>query len=81
MVNPEIILLDEATSALDNNSESFIQDEIMKMKDKTIIAIAHRLSTIKDFDVIYVMDNNGVIEYGTHEDLLSKCGTYAELYK
>lgn len=81
LVNPEIILLDEATSALDNNSESFIQDEIMKMKDKTIIAIAHRLSTIKDFDVIYVMDNNGVIEYGTHEDLLSKCGTYAELYK
>lgn len=81
LVNPEIILLDEATSALDNNSETFIQDEIMKMEGKTIIAIAHRLSTIKDFDVIYVLDKDGIVESGNHQELIEKDGAYAALNK
>ena len=81
MINPEIILLDEATSSLDNNSESFVQNEIMKMEGKTIIAIAHRLSTIKDFDVIYVLDKNGIVESGNHQELIEKDGAYAALNK
>lgn len=79
--NPEIILLDEATSALDNESETIIQDAIEALEGKTIITIAHRLSTIKNCDVIYVMGNSGIIEHGTHEELVAKKGAYTSMLK
>lgn len=79
--NPDIILLDEATSALDNESETFIQDAIDGLRGKTIITIAHRLSTIKNSDLIYVMGPEGVIEQGTHEQLIAMQGEYFRMNK
>lgn len=79
--NPEIILLDEATSALDNESETFIQDAIDALEGCTIITIAHRLSTIKNSDLIYVMGHDGILESGTHDELMSHEGAYYKMNK
>jgi len=68
--NTPILILDEATSSLDSESESFIQDALGKlMKAKTVIVIAHRLSTIRKMDRIVVIDDSGIIEEGSHQQL------------
>ncbi len=79
--NTPILLLDEATSSLDMQTEKEIQtalDEISKQR--TTLIIAHRLSTIRHADVIVVLDNNGIAEQGTHDDLLHLGGIYAKLH-
>ena len=79
--NPSILILDEATSSLDNITEKIIQESLDELaKNRTTIVIAHRLSTIKDADEILVMDKDGIIEHGKHEDLLLQNGYYAKLY-
>ncbi|WP_430615459.1 ABC transporter ATP-binding protein [Flavobacterium sp. JP2137] len=78
--NPPIMILDEATSALDTESEKLVQDAIENMmKNRTSVVIAHRLSTIQKADLIVVMQKGRIIEQGTHDDLLSRKGTYANL--
>jgi len=78
--NPPILLLDEATASVDTETERLIQQALERlMKDRTSFVIAHRLSTVRGADNIYVMDNGKVVESGTHEDLLSMSGLYAEL--
>ena len=80
--NPSILILDEATSALDNESERFIQQSLEELaKDRTTITIAHRLSTIRNADEILVVAENGIVECGTHEELLEKGGIYAHYYE
>lgn len=79
--NPEIVLLDEATSALDNESESLVQDAIDALEGRTLITIAHRLSTIRNSDIIYVMGNGGVLESGTHDELIALRGAYYSMQK
>ena len=79
--NAEIVMLDEATSALDNESETFVQEAIAELEDKTVVIIAHRLSTIKDCDIIYVMGNHTILESGTHDELMAKRGAYFKMQK
>ncbi len=81
LVNAPILILDEATSSLDSVSESYIQEAFHElMKDKTAIVIAHRLSTIQKMDRIIVLDQGGIVEEGTHKELLEKNGVYADLW-
>ena len=79
--NPSILILDEATSALDTQTEQFIQNSFDELsKGRTTLVIAHRLATIKNVDRIIVVTPNGIVEQGTHKELLEKNGHYAELY-
>lgn len=80
--DPAILILDEATSALDNTTELLIQKSLDELcRGRTTIVVAHRLSTVRGADEIAVIANGRITEMGTHEALLAKNGTYAELYK
>lgn len=80
--NPPILILDEATSALDNESERLVQASLEKLaRGRTTFTIAHRLTTIRNADRILVLTEDGILESGTHEELLKKNGLYAELYQ
>lgn len=75
--NPKLLILDEATSNLDTESEYLIQKALDRlMKSRTTFAIAHRLSTLRNADRLVVVDNCGIAEVGTHEELLAKKGIY-----
>jgi ATP-binding cassette subfamily B protein len=75
-----ILLLDEATSALDAESENFVQTALNRlMQGRTTLVIAHRLSTVLDADRILVLDNSGIVEEGTHSDLMGAKGVYSRL--
>lgn len=79
--NAPILILDEATSALDSEVEAAIQASLDDlMTGKTVIAIAHKLSTIAQMDRLIVLDDGGVVEQGTHEQLIAKGGIYAALW-
>ena len=79
--NPSILILDEATSALDTATEQYIQDSFNDLaKGRTTLIIAHRLATIKKANRILVVTPEGIVEDGSHEELLAKKGRYAALY-
>ena len=79
--NPKVLILDEATSSLDNNSEKIIQKSLEKLsKGRTTLTIAHRLSTIINSDEIIVLTEKGIVERGTHDELIKLKGIYAALY-
>ena len=79
--NPPILILDEATSALDNESEILVGQSLEKLAHgRTTLTIAHRLTTIKDYDRILVLGEEGIVEEGTHAQLLAKGGVYSRLW-
>lgn len=81
LTDPAILLLDEATSSIDTRTELQVQaafDELMQ--GRTSFVVAHRLSTIRNADCILVMRDGQIIERGTHDELLTARGFYAELY-
>ena len=80
--NPKLLILDEATSALDNATEMQIQASLEELsKGRTVIVVAHRLSTVKNADEIVVLDKNGIVERGTHNELIDNNGEYKKLYE
>lgn len=77
----DVLVLDEATSELDSNIEREVYERIRALEDQyATVSIAHRLSTIDDADRIYTLVDGSVTEVGTHEQLLDRDGTYADLY-
>ena len=80
--NAPILVLDEATSSLDSEVEAAIQEQLLDlMQGKTVIAIAHRLSTIARMDRLVVLENGGIVETGTHPELLRLGGHYEKLWR
>ncbi|MFY9791128.1 MAG: ABC transporter ATP-binding protein [Candidatus Sulfotelmatobacter sp.] len=79
--NAPILILDEATSALDSESEALVQSALHNlMSGRTVFVIAHRLSTVRRADRIVVIENGAIADIGSHEDLMTKLGTYRRLY-
>ncbi|MBR2325676.1 MAG: ABC transporter ATP-binding protein [Clostridia bacterium] len=80
--NPKLLILDEATSALDNATEMQVQAALEKLSvGRTVLVVAHRLSTVKEAERIVVLDKTGIIESGTHEELIAAGGKYKALYE
>ena len=82
MKDAKILIFDEATSALDSENEALVQEAINNIINKkkiTTIIIAHRLSTVKNANIIYVMNNGKIVEFGTHNELILKNGEYKKL--
>jgi ATP-binding cassette subfamily B protein len=79
--NPPILILDEATSALDTETEQVIQESLNSLaKGRTTLIIAHRLATIKHATRIIVVNEEGIAEQGSHDELLAKNGAYKKLH-
>ncbi len=79
--DPRILILDEATSSIDTKTEKLLQEGIQALlKNRTSFIIAHRLSTIKNCDRILYISNKGILESGSHDELMAKHGAYWELY-
>lgn len=80
--DPKILILDEATSALDAESEALVTDALDRlMKNRTTFIIAHRLATVVRADLILVMEDGQIKEWGSHEVLLARNGLYHDLYE
>jgi ATP-binding cassette subfamily B protein len=81
LADSEILVLDEATSSLDPGTEVEVEVALTKlMEGKTVIVIAHRLSTAERADMVAVVDQGGIVEMGTHPDLIHRGGAYAALF-
>lgn len=81
LINPRILILDEATSSIDTRTEALVQDAIARLlQGRTSFVIAHRLSTVTKADRVLVIQQGEIVERGTHAELMTKQGIYANLY-
>ena len=79
--NAPLLILDEATSAVDNETEAALQRSINKItQGRTAVIIAHRLSTVRNADRILVLDNGGIREDGSHDELVQIGGIYSRMW-
>ena len=76
-----VFIFDEVTSGLDTITEKRVVDNLMKLKDKTIIFIAHRLAIAERADKVVVIDHGKIVEEGSHEELMQQHGFYYDLVK
>ena len=82
LANPPILLLDEATSSIDTRTEKLVQTAFdTMMEGRTSLVVAHRLSTVRTADSILVLKDGGIIERGSHDELIAHGGFYAKLYE
>lgn len=80
--NADIWLIDEATSSLDNQTALEVESNIREIvSERTTVTVTHRLHNMDYYDIIFVISNNGIVECGTHNELLEKDNVYADLYK
>jgi len=81
LINPRILILDEATSSIDTRTEALVQTAIARLlQGRTSFVIAHRLSTVTQADQVLVIQQGQIVEQGTHTELISQQGVYANLY-
>jgi ATP-binding cassette subfamily B protein len=81
LADPRLLILDEATSAVDIGTERRIETALRELlAGRTSFVIAHRLSTIRDADLIVVLEHGGVVEQGSHDELMRRGGLYTALY-
>lgn len=79
--SPQVVILDEATAHLDSENEALVHEALSAaLKGRTSLVIAHRLSTVREADQIIVLEKGEIVELGTHDELVTKNGLYAELY-
>ena len=79
--NPAILILDEATNSLDAETAAAIDNTIRELaKERTVISISHHLASVIEADTIFVLDQGELVEQGTHQELLSQCGLYAQMW-
>jgi ATP-binding cassette subfamily B protein len=79
--DPRILILDEATSALDPESEALVNANLAQMaRGRTMVIVSHRLSSLTECDAILVLDQGRVLDVGPHAELLTRCGTYQQLW-
>ena len=82
LADPPILLLDEATSSIDTRTEKLVQTAFNTMMEgRTSLVVAHRLSTVRTADSILVLKDGGIIERGSHDELIAHGGFYAKLYE
>ena len=80
--DPRILILDEATSSIDTHTEQMVQEGIRHLlENRTSFVVAHRLSTIRNADRLFVIDQKGILEDGSHDELMARKGAYYDLYQ
>ena len=81
VADPPVLILDEATSSIDTRTEALIEKGMDRlMEGRTVFVIAHRLSTVRNSNAIIVLEHGGIVERGSHDELLAQKGEYYQLY-